>query len=97
MAIWYQSAQVPSPAPCLPEGGSTGPPEVAGVPPLLVEVDLLLWRGVDGFPPWLGAVDLLTGIIPLLQAIKLHRRKLNKLAFYGVLLVHSSSQLGGRN
>ena len=59
MAIWYQSAQVPSPAPRLPEGGSTGPPEAVGVLPPLVEVDLLLWREVNGFPPWLGAVDLL--------------------------------------
>ena len=57
MVIWYQSAQVLSPTPPLPGGGSTGPPEVAGIPPPLVEASLLLWWGVDDFPPWLGAVD----------------------------------------
>ena len=57
MVIWYQSAQVLSPAPPLPGRGSTGPPEVAGIPPPLVEAGLLLWRGVDDFPPWLGVVD----------------------------------------
>ena len=59
MAIWYQSAQVLSPAPLLLGGWSVGPPEVVGVPPPLVEASLPLWWGVDGFPPWLGAVDLL--------------------------------------
>ena len=57
MVIWHQSAQVLSPAPPLLGGGSTGPPEAAGVPPPLVEAGLLLWRGVDDFPPWLGVVD----------------------------------------
>ena len=57
MVIWYQSAQVLSPAPPLLGGGSIGPPEVAGVPPPLVKAGLLLWQGVDDFPPWLGAVD----------------------------------------
>ena len=57
MVIWYQSTKVLSPAPPLPGGGSTGPPKVAGIPPPLVEVGLLLWQGVDDFPPWLGAVD----------------------------------------
>ena len=59
MVIQYQSAQVPSPTPLLPGGGSTGPPEVAGIPPPLVGAGLLLWWGVDDFPPWLGAVDFL--------------------------------------
>ena len=58
MAIWYQLAQVQSPAPLLLGGWSVGPPEVAGVPPPVLEAGLLLWRGVNGFPPWLGAVDL---------------------------------------
>ena len=57
MVIWYQSVQVLSPAPPLPGGGSTGPPEAAGIPPPLVEAGLLLWWGVDEFPPWLGVVD----------------------------------------
>ena len=39
-------------------GGSTGPPEVAGIPPPL-EAGLLLWQGVDDFPPRLGVVDFL--------------------------------------
>ena len=59
MVIWYQSAQVLSPAPPLPGGGSTGPPKAAVVPPPLVEAGLLLWRGVDDFPPWLGTVGFL--------------------------------------
>ena len=59
MVIWYQSVQVLSPTPPLPGGGLTGPPEVAGIPPLLVEAGLLLWQGVDDFPPWLGVVDFL--------------------------------------
>ena len=57
MVISYQSAQVPSPTPALSGGGSTGPLEVAGIPPPLVEAGLLLWQGVDDFPPWLGVVD----------------------------------------
>ena len=32
---------------------------MVGVPTLLIEVDLPLWWEVNGFPPWLGAVDLL--------------------------------------
>ena len=32
---------------------------MAGIPPPLVEAGLLLWWGVDDFPPWLGVVDLL--------------------------------------
>ena len=59
LVIWYQSAQVLSPTSPLPGGGLTGPPEVAGSPPPLAEAGLLLWRGVDDFPPWLGAVDFL--------------------------------------
>ena len=57
MVIWYQSVQVLSPAPPLPGGGLTGPPEAADIPPPLVEAGLLLWQGVDNFPPWLGMVD----------------------------------------
>ena len=66
MVLWYQSAQVPSPAPSLPGGRSTGPPEVAGLSPPLVEASLLLWQvvvvfpsgpEVDDFPPWLGVED----------------------------------------
>ena len=59
MVIWYQSVQVLSPTPPLPGGGLAGPPEVAGIPPPLVEAGLLLWQGVDDFPPWLGVVDFL--------------------------------------
>ena len=66
MVLWYQSAQVPSPTPSLPRGGSTGPPKAAGFSPPLVEASLLLWWGVgvfppgpeaDDFPPWLGVED----------------------------------------
>ena len=63
MVIWYHSAQVLSLAPPLPGGGSAGPPEAAGIPPLLVEAGLLLWRGVDDFPPWLGVVDFPPGLV----------------------------------
>ena len=61
MVIWYQSAQVLSPAPPLPGGGSAGPPEAAGIPPPLVEAGLLLWWGVNDSPPWLGVVDFPPG------------------------------------
>ena len=54
MVIRYQSAQVPSLAPLPPGGGLTGPPEVAGVPPLLVEASLLFWQGVDDSHPGWG-------------------------------------------
>ena len=49
MVLWYQSAQVPLPAPSLSGGGSTGPPEVAGFSPQLVEAGLLLWSGMKTF------------------------------------------------
>ena len=64
--IWYQSAQTPLPAPSLSGGGSTGPSEVVGFSPLLVEDSLLLWQGVevflpgpkvDDFPLWPGVDD----------------------------------------
>ena len=58
MAIWYQLAQVLSPAPLLLGGWSVGPPEVVGVAPPLVKAGLLPWQGAEGLPPWLGAVDL---------------------------------------
>ena len=66
MVLWYQSAQVPLPTPSPSGGRSTGPPEVAGFSPPLVEAGLLLWWGVgvfpprpeaDDFPPWLGVED----------------------------------------
>ena len=68
MVLWYQSAQVPSPAPSLSGGRSTGPPEAAGFSPRPVEAGLLLWPGVEDFPPgtevddfplWLMVEDLL--------------------------------------
>ena len=70
MVLWYQSAQVPSPTPSLSGGRSTGPPEVAGFSPRLVEAGLLLWLGVEDFPPgpevddfplWLGVEDFPPG------------------------------------
>ena len=70
MVLWYQSAQVPSPTPSLSGGRSTGPPEAAGFSPQLVEAGLLLWLGVEDFPPgtevddfplWLGVEDFPPG------------------------------------
>ena len=51
MVLWYQSAQVPSPTPSLSGGGLTGPLEAVGFSPWPVEAGLLLWPGMEDFPP----------------------------------------------
>ena len=61
MRSWPEKMKAPEVGPH-PEGLRTaneGPPEAAGIQPPLVEAGLLLWWGVDDFPPWLGVVDFL--------------------------------------
>ena len=51
MVIWYQLE--PSPAPASPEGGSVGPPKVAGVALWLVVDDFFCQPEAVGLPLWL--------------------------------------------